>query len=113
MSLQIVPLTSDPNQTLEISVTVDEEILNLSLFVRYNEIAEYWTMKVSDQATGVVLVDSVPFLMGEDGAANILGQYEYLGIGSAYIVPITQVDMDRPDGTNLGTEFVLLWGDSE
>lgn len=113
MSYQTIPLTSDPNQTLEVSVTVDEEIVNLSLFVRYNEIAEYWTMKVSDQETGEVLIDSVPFLMGEDDAANILGQHEYLGIGSAYVVPITQVDTDRPDGANLGTEFVLLWGDSE
>jgi hypothetical protein len=112
MSAQVVPLTSDPNQTLRTTVTVDGTARNLQLKISYNESASYWVMDVTDPATGTILLSGIPLITGEYPSANVLGQYGYLGIGSAYVVPVGSVAMDWPDAGNLGTEFVLVWGDA-
>jgi hypothetical protein len=111
MADQIIPLTSDPNQTMKTTVNVGGRNITLQLDIRYNDIAEYWVMMVTDPVTGTVLIDSVPLITGDYPAGNILGQYAYLGIGSAYVVPAATVAMDYPDDTNLGTDFVLVWSD--
>lgn len=110
MADQIIQLSSNPNQTTAITLSVDDKDLTLQLAVRFNELAGYWVMTISDQF-GVVMVDSVPLLTGGFPAANILAQYGYLGIGSAYIINNGTSSMDTPDKTNLGTDFSLLWSD--
>jgi hypothetical protein len=109
---QIIPLTSDPNQELQINPIVDGAALNLRLNISWNEMAQYWTMKISDPKTGGCILDSIPLVAGDYPAANLLGQFAYLGIGSAYIINAGQVPIDSPDDTNLGTDFILLWGDT-
>jgi hypothetical protein len=112
MATQIIPLTSDPNQILEISLEIDQAIKKLQLEISYNAGATYWTMNVLDKNTGSYLLTSIPLITGEYPAANILGQYAYLGIGSACVVNAGSVAADWPGETNLGSEFVLCWGDS-
>jgi hypothetical protein len=108
---QIIPLTSQAHQTLTVDLTVDGNPLTLQLDVHFSEIAGYWILAVSNFA-GTLLLDSIPMLTGVYPAANILGQFAYLAIGSAFVINASGVDMDSPDNTNLGVAFILLWDDT-
>lgn len=111
MSAQIVPLTSEPNQTFTAQLSIDGQAVKLQLGVRFNQMAAYWVLSVAD-AAGNPLLDSVPMLTGSYPAANILAPYAYLKIGSAYIINASGTTQDAPAGTNLGTDFVLVWDDT-
>ena len=51
---------------------------------------------------GNLLVDSVPMLTGYYPAANLLCQFVYLGIGSAYIINASGVAMALTNGESTG-----------
>ena len=108
---QVVPLTSSPNQTLTVQLQVDGAPLTLQLGVWWNAMAGYWMMSISS-ASGVLLLDAVPMITGWYPSANLLAQYEYLQIGSAYIVNVGSTDSDYPGQTDLGTNFILIWDDT-
>jgi hypothetical protein len=46
-------------------------------------------------------------------SANILGQYSYLKIGSAYLLNVGNISSEGPDETNLGTDWKLAWSDTQ
>jgi hypothetical protein len=108
---QVLPLTSDPDQSFAISLFVDGATLTLQLRVRYCEVGAVWLMTISD-ASGNLLLDSIPLVTGVWPAANILGQYAYLGIGSTYVLNASGVASDNPGATNLGTDFIVVWDDT-
>lgn len=108
---QIVPLTNDPQQTLSVSLNVDGSVLRLQLFVYFSEMAQYWLMNISD-ASGNLLISSMPLVTGDWPAANLLAQFGYLEIGSAYIINLGQVSDDYPAADELGDSFSLIWGDT-
>lgn len=110
VSMQIVPLTPN-NQTLNCQLAIDGTNKTLTLTITYNPPAGYWFMAISD-SNGNKLLDSVPLLVSDYPAADILGQYTYLGIGSAAIVPASSLPSSVLDDTNLGTEFFLVWTDT-
>lgn len=111
MANQIIPLSTAPAQSLQVALSVDGRPITLRLTIRYNEMAGYWVMAIAD-STGVLLLDSIPLVTGSYPAANLLQQYAYLGIGSAYIINASGVAQDYPNATDLGSDFVLLWGDT-
>jgi hypothetical protein len=110
MSQQIVPLAVAPNQTFAVQLTVNGQPLTLNLLLGYSEMAGYWQLTISS-VNGTVLIASVPLITGWSPAANILGQYQYLQIGSAYLLNTGNVNVDYPGPNNLGS-FSLLWGDN-
>jgi hypothetical protein len=112
MSYKIVPLIPNANQSFTCTLPVDSKNITLAFTFTYNSVGGYWFMSVADVKTNVMLLDAVPLVTGEYPAADILGQYSYLGIGSALIVPTSSLAPDTPDFTNLGTEFVLVWTDT-
>lgn len=112
MSFKIIPLTSDPDQTFKITIPVDEKNLKLKLRVKFNTAANYWAMSIYDSASNSIILESIPLLTGAYPAGDILGQYSYLGLGSATIINVGNSTMDSPDSTNLGTDFLLAWGDT-
>ena len=69
-------------------------------------------MSVKDRKTNILLIDSLPLITGSYPAADLFAQYKYLGLGSAVIIKTGSLLMDYPNNTNLGTDFVLAWGDS-
>lgn len=83
----------------------------LTANLRYNELAHSWFMTI--RKAGVVVLDSLPFVTGNAPACNILRQHSYLGIGSAYVINASGVAKDSPDDTDLGTDFVLVWSDTQ
>lgn len=112
MSQQLLPLSNQPNQFITAALSVDGQPLTLNLFLHYNEVANYWAMTVSD-VNNNLLVDSIPFVTGDDPACNILRQFAYLEIGSCFILNQTgSANPDFPNNTDLGTGFVAIWGDT-
>ena len=110
MSSQLVPLNQAPNQTFTVQLTVDGNPLTLNLALSYSAMSGWWQMQVSD-ATGAVLIASVPLITGLYPAANLLAQYGYLSIGSAFILNTGNSQDDYPSENNL-VAFSLLWGDT-
>jgi hypothetical protein len=112
MALQIVPLDSSPNQNFDVTLDIDNKNVTLNLTIRYNEIAAYWVMDIRDSSTKADILSSIPLLPANYPTANILGQFAYMEIGSAYILKLGNSALDRPDANTLGTEFILVWGDT-
>lgn len=106
-----IPVTSEPDQRMIVTIPINGQNITLQLRIRYNTQAGYWVMRIADKH-GTVLLDSVPLLTGDYPAADILGQYQYLGLGSAFVLNVGAAVQDSPDDTTLGTSFVLVWGDS-
>lgn len=107
---QVVPLTTSPNQSFSIQLTVNGKPLTLNLALGYSEMAGYWQMAVSD-VNGNPLISSVPLITGWYPAANLLAQYQYLNIGSAYLLNTGNANTDYPNSKNLNL-FSLIWSDN-
>jgi hypothetical protein len=112
MTGQIIPLDNSPNQSFQTTLSVDGKNLTLGFVIRYNEQADYWQMTIKEAVTGNIILDCIPLVTGDYPAANLLEQYSYLSIGSVAILNMSGVTMENPDKTNLGTDFVLWWGDT-
>ena len=108
---QLIPLTCAPNQTMTVTLSVNGAPLTLNLRLCYNTPAGFWAMDIADESNDP-LVSSVPLLTGIWPGANILAPYNYMRIGSAFLVNQNGALSDRPDDTNLGSDFVMIWGDN-
>lgn len=108
-SPQIIPVTNDPSQTFELPLAIDGTVKSLYLTLRYNKVAEYWVATIRD-GKGNLKLDSVPILTGVSPAANMLGQFAYLGIGSLFVLNVGGLATPNyPNDRTLGTAFQLLW----
>jgi hypothetical protein len=110
MSSQIVPLTSAPNQSFTVQLTVNGQPLTLNIALSFSEMAGYWQMAIFDSNNNPLLA-SVPLITGWWPSANLFAQYQYLKIGSAYLLNTGNATTDYPGSNNLG-QFSLLWGDN-
>lgn len=111
MAQQTIQLTNAPNQTVTVSLSVDGQPLTRTLFVHYNEVANYWSVSVFDVNNNLLVV--FPMLTGNDPACNMLRQFSFLEIGSAYVINESgSLSPNYPNNTNLGTGFQLIWGDT-
>jgi len=109
----VIPLTSQPNQNFRCTIPVNSQNMPFDFTLRYNSEAEYWILSITDAITGQMLASDLPLIAGEYPSANLLEQYEHLRIGAAVIVKINPDNTDyAPNGTNLGTDFQLVWGDN-
>ena len=108
---QIIPLNVTPNQSFSVNLEVDGGAITLQFALRFNMMAGYWVLSISD-AGGNLILDSLPLITGWYPAGNLLGQYGYLKIGSAYILNEGTGTSDYPGTTDLGTGFQFLWGDT-
>lgn len=108
-----IPLTNSPNQSFNITVPVNDENKDLTLELNYNEVADYWSITIRDTETDLVLVSQLPMLESYGDFSNILIQLGYLEIGSVFIVAIEETDTCRPNEEDLGTKYIVIWGDNE
>lgn len=107
--MYIVPLTTAANQTFTSTIPVDGHKLKFFFFLRYNTEQKSWILDLFD-SNKQPLIHSLPLVCG----LNILEQYSYLNIGSAYVVKLdSNINGDRPNEYNLGKEFILVWGDTQ
>lgn len=110
MSTQIVPLNTAPNQTFTVQLTVDGSPLTLNLTLSYSAMSGWWQLGIAN-AQNTVLVAAVPLVTGWYPCANLLAQYGYMQIGSAYLLNTGSSSVDYP-GINDLPSFSLLWGDT-
>lgn len=105
-----IPLNNAPysEQTFKLNLEGGAKNIYIKLVLRYHDLYDLWTASVTNNATGEVLIDTLPLVPGVD----LLGQYQYLEIGHAYIVAATDTDLMQPDNTTLGSAFLLIWGDA-
>lgn len=106
-----IPLTTDPNQTFSVVVPINSVNKPLILNIKYNGIAGYWLMSITDKISGNLLIDSLPLITGIYPSGDLLGQYGYLELGSWFIIKKGTVTNDYPDNTDLGSDFLLIAGD--
>lgn len=110
MPTVIIPINSSPNQKFKCKVPVGEENINLIFEISFNEVSTYWTMDISLEQTKILAC--APLIPEDFPSNNILKQYEYLGIGSAHIVPRSSINDDEwPFANNLGSKWALVWSD--
>lgn len=108
MSYCIVPLTNQPYSEQEFKLTLkNRRNINIKLKLRYNDLCADWMAEIIDNSTGKTLIDTLPLVSG----VNLLGQFGYLNIGEAYVIPTTDTELMMPDNTTLGSVFALVWGD--
>lgn len=114
MAWRVIPLSTWPDQDIAVTIEVSGKNIPLKLHIRWNFSYRFWFMSITDGNTNELLIDSLPLVTGEYPAANLLEQYQHLNLGSAIIVPASElVSHDYPLQESLGTEFVLMWGDGE
>lgn len=111
MSAQVIPLSSDPNQSFSVQLQVDGAPLTLNITISWSSMAGYWVMSVFD-VSGNLLADSIPMITGWYPGANLLAQQVYLAIGSAFIINNGNSEADYPGVNDLGANFSLLWDDT-
>lgn len=107
----LIPINNEPNQSFNITVPQGGTNLPLNFRVYWNTIAAYWQMDIRNTSTNTKLVSSLPLVGGNNPVQNILAQFEYLGIGPAYVVPLSTATSDWPGVDDWGRNFVLAWGD--
>ena len=109
VKLYVLPLTTSPNQTFTSTIPIDGSKIKFNFFLRYNTEAKYWVLDISD-SSNTSLLASINLVCG----LNLLEQYSYLKIGSAYLVKVdNSLTDDSPNEYNLGSSFLLLWGDTK
>ena len=111
MAYRTVPLTNDPNQLFSVRLPVDDQNITLILRMRYNTVAGYWVLGISDEDDNT-LIAGVPLVAGVYPTANLLAQYRYLQIGSLYLLASGKNATGVPSDTDLATEYTLIWGDT-
>lgn len=106
--MYLLPLTANPNQKFTSTIPIDGKKVKFNFFLRFNTEAKYWVLDISDSSNANLLA-SINLVCG----LNLLEQYSYLKIGSAYLVKTdNSLSDDSPNEYNLGSKFVLLWGDT-
>lgn len=109
MPLQQIPLVPNVQQSFQITLLINGSYETLELAVNYSEMANCWLMDISDNQ-GNTLLASIPLVTGAGvNSRNILGQYGYLNLGSAYVQPVSTSAPDYPALADLGVTHVLLW----
>lgn len=102
-----IPLVAVPNYSISSTIPVDGANITLLFRIMYNELAKYWLIDISDDE-GNMLISALPLVP----AQNILEQFAYMGIGSAYVLPRTQVKEQWPSAETLTADWYLIWSDT-
>ena len=106
---QVIPITSQPYQTFQTTLSVDGASLTLQLTIYFSEMSGYWIMDIYDQY-GNALMLGIPLITGSWPSSNILMPYQYLEIGSAYVLNIGNSANDYPGINDFATgAFSLVW----
>lgn len=114
MAYNVVPIYNSDNQIFTITVEVGGTNIGLTIDLRYNSEGDFWHMDVSDATTGAMLLAAVPLVTGEYPAADLLGQFQHLGIGSAVIMKLTDgIEADYPGLDDLESNFAFIWGSGD
>lgn len=105
---QVINLNNDPKQFWAFTVNIGEKNIDLQLKLFWNEMAGYWSMSLFN-SSGVSLVEGIPLFCNID----LLGQFGYLEIGSAYLINLTGDPANAASNNNLNKDYFLCWMERE
>jgi len=103
--MQELNIENTPNQIMNVSVDIRGIATQLELDLRFNTIAGYWTINIRDVAKDKIVISSMPLIH----RTNLLEQYQYLELGDAYVIGISNKPLDSLNMDNLGKDFVFIW----
>ena len=116
MVLSVLPVNSTPNQTFEASLPIDQQNRKFKFIFTWNPVGRYWQLDLFDQNNGgLQLLNKMPIFAINYPYNNIIVRYKYKEIGSIFLVNINENSSpleDRPNIDNLGTDWVVVWGDT-
>ena len=107
-----IPLTNSPNQKFTCTVPVNGENKNFKFELWYNYQAEYWLFSLYDISTESYIFSNLPLLSSNYKFYDILYQLDYMKIGVCIILPLIVDKKSAADDKNLGTSYVMIWGDN-
>ena len=114
MSYHVIPLDTTPNQEFHITLEVNGENVPFIMRLRFNTEGLFWKIDVADGRTGELKICGLPLVTGDYPAADLMRQFQYMGLGSAAVVPVTDKTAGNIPGIyDLGTDFVLIWGSGD
>jgi hypothetical protein len=112
MPFQVIPVDNSPNQHFDVTLQINDVNRVFTFDVRWNTIAGYWVMTLTDPATGLLVLDSIPLITGEGISSNLLESYDALKIGAAFLLNYSNVALNYPNQNTLGNAFELVWTDN-
>lgn len=108
-----IPLYPYPNQTFQCRVPVNGQNKNFRFNLWYNEQAKYWLLTLIDVDKEEVIFSNLPLLCSGVYFHDILSQLGYKEIGMCFVVPTSKDNVGMPNDKNLGTSYIVVWGDNE
>jgi hypothetical protein len=118
MSQVMIPIVQGTTQAMTCTLPVNGGNVTLTFQFTYNTPGGYWFLSITDSNSNLLL-DALPLICGSP-PYDVLACYQYLQIGSAYVVPTSSGLPDIPDFNTLGTSstnpapptFQLVWTDN-
>ena len=107
-----IPLTNSPNQKFTCTVPVNGENKSFMFELWYNYQAEYWLFSLYDISTESYIFSNLPLLSSNYKFYDILYQLDYMKIGVCIMLPLIVDKKSAADDKNLGTSYVMIWGDN-
>lgn len=101
----IVPMQAIPNHSFAAVIPLYGGNTELRFTMQYNEVAGFWFIDIAQK--GEMLLSAYPLIPAQD----ILEQFQYMGIGHAYILPRAELTSQFPDIETLTTEWFVIWSD--
>lgn len=107
-----IPLTTAPNQTFTCNIPINNENIRFRFFLSYNEQAQYWLMTLTRVSDNKELLTNIPLIVSKSRFMDLFCQLDYMKIGFCIISPVDEDQKSMPDDTDLGTNYLMIWGDN-
>ena len=103
--ISIVPMQAIPNHSFSCVIPLNNGNIELRFTMQYNEVAGFWFVDINkDNQT---IISGYPLIPAQD----LLEQFQYMGIGHAYLIPRSELSRQFPDYETLSTEWYVVWSD--
>ena len=103
--ISIVPMQAIPNHSFSCVIPLNNGNIELRFTMQYNEVAGFWFVDIGkDNQT---ILSGYPLIPAQD----LLEQFQYKGIGHAYLIPRSELTQQFPDYETLSTEWYVVWSD--
>lgn len=105
------PGTAD-NQAKTLTISPNDHTISLRVNIRYLYRTDKWYMSITDGLTGESIVQYVPLVAGDlETLNNLLIQFGYKGIGSAFVIPKGNNENSDPVHETIN-DYWIVWGDA-
>ena len=108
-----LPLLPYPNQTFSFTMPVNSQNERFIGELHYNAQGKYWNFSLFYASGKTPIIVNLPLLASMYKFSNLFCQLDYLRIGSLYIGMKNETPNSAPDDTDLGTNYIVVWGDNE